>query len=343
MKRKSTGTSRFHKSRLLAIAPLMLLALAGASHAQQVLTVAGEANGGGTSVVLRVKVPLVGWVTVPVTQSPIARAEIPVHGGSDDEAIASAQVPLGSLNVLDLEGIENNAMGSPDGASASAVAEARVSSATLLGGLVEIENLVSEAAASGQMVNGTTSVATEGSTYAQRVKVAGTVIFQSQEIPANTTVPINADLQLTILGLTLSLPLSGTLTLNEQMPLTATGLEVNAARLLATATVPNLAELSVDAVVAGPSVQIDETEPDIDQLCDNRPVDQCFRLDTDGDCRDVVRCVFADGGSNAALLTQIRCPAGLAFDIDRQTCDWKASVNNCDARFPQTMLRIPDR
>ena len=29
-------------------------------------------------------------------------------------------------------------------------------------------------------------------------------------------------------------------------------------------------------------------------------------------------------------LQQIRCPPGLAFDLEKQTCDWKAAVNNCD-------------
>ena len=29
-------------------------------------------------------------------------------------------------------------------------------------------------------------------------------------------------------------------------------------------------------------------------------------------------------------MAAVRCPAGLAFDIERQTCDWKAKVPNCD-------------
>ena len=28
-------------------------------------------------------------------------------------------------------------------------------------------------------------------------------------------------------------------------------------------------------------------------------------------------------------LQAIRCPAGLAFDIEKQTCDWKEQVKNC--------------
>ena len=41
------------------------------------------------------------------------------------------------------------------------------------------------------------------------------------------------------------------------------------------------------------------------------------------------RCDRA-GLAGTIRLAAVRCPAGLAFDIDRQTCDWKAKVDNCD-------------
>lgn len=31
-----------------------------------------------------------------------------------------------------------------------------------------------------------------------------------------------------------------------------------------------------------------------------------------------------------AGLKQITCPSGLSFDLEKQTCDWKAKVSNCD-------------
>jgi hypothetical protein len=45
-------------------------------------------------------------------------------------------------------------------------------------------------------------------------------------------------------------------------------------------------------------------------------------LTADEDCRDVVRC-------SVQGLLALRCPSGLAFDIDKQTCDWKSNVKNC--------------
>ena len=60
------------------------------------------------------------------------------------------------------------------------------------------------------------------------------------------------------------------------------------------------------------------------ELCKDKGAGEWFRLETGKDkCRDVIQCT-------ASGLQAIRCPAGLAFDIEKQTCDWKANVNNCD-------------
>lgn len=43
----------------------------------------------------------------------------------------------------------------------------------------------------------------------------------------------------------------------------------------------------------------------------------------------VYRC--DQGGENVVTrLASVKCPGGLAFDIDRQTCDWRPHVKNCD-------------
>lgn len=41
------------------------------------------------------------------------------------------------------------------------------------------------------------------------------------------------------------------------------------------------------------------------------------------------RCDQA-GENGITRLAGVRCPQGLSFDIDRQTCDWKSRVKNCD-------------
>lgn len=47
------------------------------------------------------------------------------------------------------------------------------------------------------------------------------------------------------------------------------------------------------------------------------------------------------GGESVTRLASVRCPGGLAFDIDRQTCDWKTNVKNCD-QIESKFLRMEE-
>lgn len=60
------------------------------------------------------------------------------------------------------------------------------------------------------------------------------------------------------------------------------------------------------------------------EICKDKDAGEWFRLVAgEGDnCRDVIQCTSSG-------LQAIRCPAGLYFDIEKQTCDWKGAVNNC--------------
>ena len=95
------------------------------------------------------------------------------------------------------------------------------------------------------------------------------------------------------------------------------------------------------------SAQIEEAakDADVNDLCKNRPSNEYFRLTTEGDCRDVVRCDRA-GLAGVIRLASIKCPNSLAFDLEKQTCDWKASVNNCDRlskpRLVKPNFKTPD-
>lgn len=40
-----------------------------------------------------------------------------------------------------------------------------------------------------------------------------------------------------------------------------------------------------------------------------------------------------------AGLKQITCPSGLSFDIEKQTCDWKAKVSNCDKKESKSQTK----
>ena len=70
----------------------------------------------------------------------------------------------------------------------------------------------------------------------------------------------------------------------------------------------------------------DRLQQVIEELCKNRPENEYFRLSTESNCRDAVRCVQNDfkGGHSLAA---VRCPTGLVFDLDGQTCNWAAQVS----------------
>jgi len=83
--------------------------------------------------------------------------------------------------------------------------------------------------------------------------------------------------------------------------------------------------LAVVLVVSGISCQdSDEELSQEKKLCQDKSAGELFRLKAGKDaCRDVIQCT-------AAGLQAIRCPPGLAFDLEKQTCDWKWAVKNCD-------------
>lgn len=78
--------------------------------------------------------------------------------------------------------------------------------------------------------------------------------------------------------------------------------------------------------------KVDDGQND-EELCKGRPPSEYFRLTADEDCRDVVRC-------SVQGLLALRCPSGLAFDIEKQTCDWKANVKNCE-QLEKPRLALP--
>ena len=76
----------------------------------------------------------------------------------------------------------------------------------------------------------------------------------------------------------------------------------------------------------------------------------------EGDCREVVRC---DKSRSSIRLASVKCPTGLVFDVNRQTCDWKdtvrislvgrklslldvVQVDNCDAVGRGTPIAKPN-
>ncbi|XP_055707047.1 chitin deacetylase 1 [Phlebotomus papatasi] len=70
------------------------------------------------------------------------------------------------------------------------------------------------------------------------------------------------------------------------------------------------------------------------ELCKDKDAGEWFRLVAgEGDnCRDVIQCTSSG-------LQAIRCPAGLYFDIEKQTCDWKDAVKNCKLKNKERKIK----
>merc|ERR1711935_112114 len=78
----------------------------------------------------------------------------------------------------------------------------------------------------------------------------------------------------------------------------------------------------------------DDEEKELErQLCQDKGAGEWFRLESgEKKCRDVIQCTVSG-------LQAIRCPSGLAFDIEKQTCDWKASVKNCESKTKEKKVK----
>jgi len=86
------------------------------------------------------------------------------------------------------------------------------------------------------------------------------------------------------------------------------------------------APLKKDSFIKG-KVKRQVDQQDIrEALCKDKNPGEFFRLVAGiGNCRDVVAC--AEQGLQA-----IRCPPGLAFDLKKQTCEWRQAVKDCDVK-----------
>ena len=66
-------------------------------------------------------------------------------------------------------------------------------------------------------------------------------------------------------------------------------------------------------------------EAALEELCRHRQDSEFFRLEADGNCRTVHSCDRTEG----IRIRNLTCPMGLLFDVEKQTCDWMANVENC--------------
>lgn len=75
--------------------------------------------------------------------------------------------------------------------------------------------------------------------------------------------------------------------------------------------------LATAAIIVRGANEDELLSANVNDLCTGRPDNEYFRLTTEGDCRDVVRCDRA-GVSGVIRLATVKCPNSLAFDLGLQ-------------------------
>ncbi|CAG0888418.1 unnamed protein product [Cyprideis torosa] len=87
--------------------------------------------------------------------------------------------------------------------------------------------------------------------------------------------------------------------------------------------------LALAVAVHGQDQAASDNENDFEkELCKDRNAGEWFRLvatEASDECRNVIQCTSSG-------LQAIRCPPGLYFDIEAQTCNWKNQVHNCNTK-----------
>jgi hypothetical protein len=249
-------------------------------------------------------------VPLSLSQPPVDDAENDGVGASDDK-ITAETFSLAGLNVLSLASAENQTSNAASASADSASAVSTVGSASLLGGLVQLQGLSVSASCAGSAA----SDACQGSTTLQGLVVAGQAVPVATPIAPNTVVPVVGQLQLTVGGQPVTLPVNLSLILNEQTTsgngATSALINVTGAHLAGTASLAGVATLNVDVALAAPVAQT--------ALVQSAP--QCTsagQFFVNGD--DASKYYECAGTSLMAF--QHTCPAGLLFNIKDNLCDW---------------------
>jgi hypothetical protein len=248
-------------------AALALALIGGAAHAQ---TPAFHEFAEADSAAVNVTLTVAG---IPVTLKPAPIDEtITYDVGSTDVPLGSASLGLPGLSVLTLSGMDNQTANTATATEGTSTAMSSVGNVSMLGGLVQIHNLV---ASSGCDLAGGLDVCS-GSTTLSSLVVAGQTIPLGTIAP-NTQIAAIGSVPITVAGLPIHLPVNLTLTLNEQQ-LSGDGvgyenINLIGAHLTGSANA-GLVQLTVNIAIAGPDDSVSDvnfsSEP-ADGPCTDEP------------------------------------------------------------------------
>jgi hypothetical protein len=231
----------------------VLFAASAVSQTNTTLGAHGEADAGEAFIQLTV----LGTPAVTVDQLPMDEAGTPAAGGNTPVQAASENVMLGAIPMVSLQGIATDADDTAPGITVTAQGSSSISNASLLGGLINVTGLQASVQDAVDDSSGTPQATLSGQTTVGSITVAGVTVLQGPlSVAPNTSIPISLNVPVNVAGLiNTTLPVSGTMTINEQAPLGPDGLNVNGFHLVASGSVAGLASLTLDIILAGPGAQ----------------------------------------------------------------------------------------
>jgi len=240
---------------------IFLLANPVFSLAQAQNSVGGTANGASANTTANV-----AGIDASVTVLPVAPVTLPAQGGSDTNQVASVFVELGVkgvVTVLSTDLVANSTSGSLTQTSAHSESVSTINNLNILNGLVTATTIQSKSSSN---ADGSSATSSSAGSFANRLRIAG-VLYEQSEFAPNTRVSANATIQVSVGGLPVLVPMTGTVTINEQAGssngTTSSSLTVNFLHVSVSGSVAGSISLSADIIVAtaGSSVNFAATSP----------------------------------------------------------------------------------
>lgn len=217
--------------------------------------VGGGANGGSAQTTATVL-----GAPATVALSPIAPVTLPPQGGSFSNQAGgiNAGIP-GVLPASSFGGVVDSTAGglTPNGAHAES--SSTVNSANILNGLITASQIVSKSSSDG---NGNAANSSGAGSFASQLIIAG-VLSRQTVFPPNTTIPINATVSATINGVSVNIPVTGTVVVNEQISngdeITTSSLTVNFLHVMVSGSGTGQMSFSHEEIVAFSSSSVQFT------------------------------------------------------------------------------------
>jgi hypothetical protein len=249
------------RTRTNIILSSLLASILFAGEYSQLLAAQNSVGGGANGASVNVTATVLG-VGANVFVPTVAPVTLPPQGGSTSNQVASVNVQLGVpgvLTVLSTGLVVNTTSGTILSSAAHAESSSTVNNLNILNGLVTASTVRAKSTSDG---NGAAATSTAAGSFLNQLRISGVLQGQTQFAP-NTTIAINASVTAIVGGLPVSVPVSGSLVLNEQSPggngLTTSSLTVNYIHLSVSGSVAGQISLNADVIVASATSSVDFT------------------------------------------------------------------------------------